>query len=126
MENSDSNISERENQALNFLQRDFDQCFQQLRHYDTQIFNILKFTFTAYTVLIGAALGLYQFGLKEQVDITSPVTAVLIVGTLLGLFMFVLVIRNRVYFVKIARYLNEQRGLYHHNITIFLYDNCSR
>ena len=72
----------------------------------------MKFTFTAYTVLIGAALGLYQFGLKEQIDITSPVSAVLIVGTLLGLFMFVLVIRNRVYFVKIARYLNEQRGLF--------------
>ena len=55
------NISDQEREALKFLERDFNQCFQQMRHYDSQIFDILKFMFTAYTVLIGVALGLYQF-----------------------------------------------------------------
>lgn len=41
-----------------------------------------------------------------------PALAVLSVGLLLGLFMFTLLIRNRVYFVQVARYVNEQRGLF--------------
>lgn len=54
------NISDQEKEALKFLERDFNQSFQQMRHYDAQIFDILKFMFTAYSVLIGVALGLYQ------------------------------------------------------------------
>lgn len=56
------NTSEQEKEAVKFLERDFNQCFQQMRHYDSQIFDILKFMFTGYTALIGVALGLYKFG----------------------------------------------------------------
>ncbi|MBI2556053.1 MAG: hypothetical protein HY607_10795 [Planctomycetes bacterium] len=105
-------ISEQEKEALKFLDRDFNQCFQQMRHYDAQIFDILKFIFTAYTTIIGVAIGLYQFGLKENKILTLPAIFVLSVGLLLGLFMFALAIRNRVYFVQLARYINEQRGLF--------------
>lgn len=42
-----------------FLERDFNQCFQQMRHYDLQITGLMKFTFTSYTALIGIAFGLY-------------------------------------------------------------------
>jgi hypothetical protein len=62
--------------------------------------------------LIGVTLGLYQFGLKEGRDLTLPAVAVLFVGLMLGLFMFSLVIRDRVYFVQVARYINEQRKLF--------------
>lgn len=104
------NISEQE--SLKFLERDFNQCFQQMRHYDAQIFDILKFMFTAYSALIGVALGFYQFGLKENKDLALPAIAVLTVGLILGLFMFALTIRNRVYFVQITRYINEQRSFF--------------
>jgi hypothetical protein len=83
-----------------------------MRHYDAQIFEILKFVFTGYVALIGVALGLYQFGVKENRDLTLPAIAIMSVGLLLGLFMFSLVIRNRVYFVQVARYINEQRELF--------------
>lgn len=106
------NISDQEKEALKFLERDFNQSFQQMRHYDAQIFDILKFMFTAYSVLIGVSLGLYQFGLKENKDLSLPAIAALAVGLILGLFMFALIIRNRVYFVQVTRYINEQRGFF--------------
>ncbi|MCL4458141.1 MAG: hypothetical protein M1147_00190 [Nitrospirae bacterium] len=99
-------------EALKFLERDFNQCFQQMRYYDSQIFDILKFMFTAYTALIGVALGLYQFGLKEKIYLTIPAITALIIGLILGLFMFYLVLINRSYYVRVARYINEQRSLF--------------
>jgi hypothetical protein len=107
-----TNIPEQEKEALKFLERDFNQSFQQMRHYDLQIFDILKFMFTAYSALIGVALGLYQFGLKENKDLSLPAIAALAVGLVIGLFMFALTIRNRVYFVQVVRYINEQRGFF--------------
>lgn len=112
MDEPKQNISEQEKEALKFLDRDFNQSFQQMRHYDGQIFDILKFMFTAYTLLIGGAIGLYQFGLKENKDVSAPAIAVLAIGLVLGLFMFALIARNRVYFVQVARYINEQRGFF--------------
>lgn len=106
------NILEQEKEALKFLERDFNQSFQQMRHYDAQLFDTLKFMFTAYSALIGVSLGLYQFGLKENKYIALPAIAALIVGLIFGLLMFALTIRNRVYFVQIARYINEQRGFF--------------
>lgn len=106
------NMSEYEKEALKFLECDFNQSFQQIRHYDSQIFDILKFTFTGYTTLISVALGLYQFGLKEHIYFKMPLIAILSIGFLIGLFMFVLALQNRVYFVRVVRYLNEQRELF--------------
>ncbi len=103
-------IDNKEKEALKFLERDFNQCFQQMRHYDAQIFDILKFMFTAYTVLIGAALGLFKANL--QVDLAVPIVISLIIGLVLGAFMFYLVLVNRSYYVRVARYINEQRKLF--------------
>jgi hypothetical protein len=108
MTGSDNGIEEKE--ALKFLERDFNQCFQQIRYYDAQIFDILKFMFTAYTVLIGAALGLFKSNL--QVNLTIPIVISLMIGLILGTFMFYLVLINRSYYVRVARYINEQRKLF--------------
>ncbi len=106
------NLSDQEKEALKFLERDFNQCFLQMRHYDAQIVDILKFMFTAYAALIGISIGAYQFGLKEGKDLSLPAIAALSVALTLGLFMFLLIVRNRVYFVQVARYINEQRDFF--------------
>lgn len=98
--------------AEKFLERDFNQCFTQMRHYDGQIVEIVKFTFTAYTALIGVAVGLYQFSKKESVDLIPVAQAILFIGFFFGLFMLLLATRNRVYFVVLARYINEHRRLF--------------
>jgi hypothetical protein len=109
---SENRLTETEKEALKFLEIDFNNSFQQMRHYDTQIFDILKFMFTGYTCLSGIALGLFQFGLKEEKDFSLPIAIALTIGLFVGVFMYFLVIRNRVYFVQVARYINEQRGFY--------------
>lgn len=92
-----------------FLERDFNQCFQQLRDYSQQMWDITKFTFTAYASLLGIALGAYKLAAEQNVDLKIPVTAALGAGSLVGFFMFGLLTRNRVYFVTIARYINSHR-----------------
>ena len=105
-------LSQREKEALNFLDRDFNQCFQQMRHYDGQIFEICKFGFLGYTSLTGTALAAYQFGLKEGHSFQIAIITTLSIATVFGFFLFALGVRNRVYFVQVARYINEQRKLF--------------
>lgn len=105
-------FSQEEKESLKFLERDYNQCFIQMRHYDAQIFDVFKFLFSAYTGIIGVSLGLYQFGLREDKDLSLPGIALIMAGLILGLFKYIVVIRNRVYFVQVTRYINEQRGIY--------------
>jgi hypothetical protein len=105
-------IADMEKEGIKFLMNDFAQCFQQLRHYDGQIVDLSKFAFAGYTAILGTATGLYQFAMKEGKDFTVPIALILASGLVFGVFLFALVIRNRVYFVQVARYINEQRGLF--------------
>ena len=101
-----------EKEFARFLERDFNQCFQHMRYYDGQIFEILKFMFIAYSGLIGVALSIYKIGLSRNIELDLPAIAIISVGLALGLCLFALIIRNRVYFVRVSRYINEQRGVF--------------
>ena len=52
--------------SVNFIENDFNQCFEQVRHYDSQIFNIFKYLATFYTTVAGGAVGLYQFSIEKN------------------------------------------------------------
>jgi len=93
-----------------FLMHDYDQCFQQMRYYDNQIFSITKFMSTIYTSLIALGVGLYKYGISIKSDWSSWVSICLIVAIAFGIFMLMLAVRNRVYFVHVTRYINEIRG----------------
>lgn len=108
----DNVFSQQEKEAINFLVNDYNQCFQQMRYYDNQIMDILKFIFTMFCGTITIALTLYQIGMKTELNLIVPGMAILIVGLIVGLFMLMIVIRNRVYFVQVTRYINEQRNLF--------------
>jgi hypothetical protein len=115
-----------------FLDRDFNQCFTQMRHYDGQIWEVTKFAFTAYTLLLGSAVGLYKYSLENDADMSLTSVAILFVGLLVGIFMYCLTIRNRVYFINVTRYVNEHRRhflkdkpLGFQNLTMF-YDDPTR
>jgi len=73
-----------------FLDRDFTQCFIQMRYYDAQIVDICKFAFTAYTAVFGTALALYRYGADHNADYRLPAATILLVGLLLGLCMVAL------------------------------------
>lgn len=100
---------EMDQEAAKFLDRDFTQCFTQMRHYDAQLWDICKFAFTAYSALLGISVGVYQYSLDKKLDLIPAIVAMLAVGLVLGLLLFSLTIRNRVYFVLVTRYINEHR-----------------
>lgn len=103
-------LTDRQKEEAKFLERDFNQCFQQMRHYDGHILDIFKFAFTAYTAITGASLALYKYGHEKDIDYSLPAASLLLIGSLIGICLFALVVRNRVYFVIVTRYVNEHRG----------------
>lgn len=112
MNESNGTNPDHQAEAVKFLERDFNQCFTQMRHHDGQIWDICKFSFTAYTALLGVAIGLYRISVDKQVDLIPAALTMLAVGAILGFFMLLLIVRHRVYFVRLARYVNEHRRLY--------------
>ncbi len=109
---SDQNITK---EAVNFLERDFNQGYSQLRHYDNQIIGIFKFGFTSYATIIGIATGLYQFSQEKGINLIGTVKALICACFLIGIFMLWLIVRNRGYYVRIARYINEHRKFFLNN-----------
>lgn len=107
-----SNAPNIQDEAVKFLERDFSESYGQLRHYDTQITDLMKFSVTLYIATLTAALGVYQFSLEKGIQLDLAVKALLISGLLAGLFMLWLLVRSRVYFVRVARYINEHRHFF--------------
>jgi hypothetical protein len=105
---------------VEFLKTDFSDSYSQMRHYDKQVLELFKFTFTAYTAVTTLAVGLYKVGHEHNIDLATPLLFGLAVAFLIGLFGFSLILRNRVYYVRVARYVNEIRRevLSHHPLGI--------
>ena len=105
-------LTDEQKEAAKFLDRDFRECFQQMRHYDAQIVDICKFAFTGYIAVVGAALALYKYGVDKSIDYMPVSVAVLALAGVFGLMLLGLAVRNRVYFVLMARYVNEHRRFF--------------
>jgi hypothetical protein len=105
-------LSDFEKETAKFLDRDFEQCFEQMRHYDKQALQVLKFAFTAYAALLGGALAIYRYGVDAHVDYRLPAFSILVVGFLIGICFVAILTRNRVYYVVMARYINGHRGFF--------------
>lgn len=116
-EKRNKNISQREDYSQDFLKHDFDQSYQQLRHYDSLNWDITKFSFVELLVGITAAWALYVYATDiENANSFIAHSYAWIIPTILGVcYLFsllasFLISRNRVYYAKVARYLNEHRG----------------
>jgi hypothetical protein len=102
------------NEGAKFLERDFTQCFEQMRHYDSQIIDLGKFAFTAYPVVIGGVLGIYKYGLTGSPpnDYSKEAGLIALIAFFPGLFLLWHMVRTRVYFVRVTRYVNEHRKVF--------------
>lgn len=102
-------------ESIKFLERDFNQCFEQMRHYNSQISNMCKFIWTAYTVLFTFIIGCHKHALDNPLyasEMRMACTGGLIVALAFGLCLYGIIVRNRIYFVLMARYINEHRGFF--------------
>jgi hypothetical protein len=96
----------------NLLENDFNQCFEEARHYDKIAFEIIKFAFGGYTAVIAGSYALFRFGLENNIDFSFLLSAVLLLAFSIGLIFLWMIVRNRCYFVLARRYINEIRAFY--------------
>ncbi len=100
------------NGSISMLQNDFNQSYEQSRHYDNQIIDIFKYLATFYTTIIGIAVGIDKYALTKFIDLSNSVILGLSVSLLFGTIMYYMIVRNRIYFVVCMRFINEQRNTY--------------
>ena len=102
--------------AKEFLIHDFDQCNEQLRHYDNMNWDITKFSFVELVVGITAIWAIYDFA-KTPVNANfylsqnylKVIPMILGICYVFSLLASLLISRNRMYYTKVARYINEHR-----------------
>ncbi len=93
------------------LVADFNQCFEQMRHYEEGFLKRLEFGFGGMVAVIGAIAFLIEhFHATAFTLATSGL--LLAVASGVGSLLVVGLARNRVYFAFVARYVNELRSLY--------------
>jgi hypothetical protein len=91
------------------LNTDFQECFEQMRHYDDAFQSGLQFTYGGVIGLSGLLGTLLQI---KGADTLRTVTPVLVLSWLAGFLMVMFLAKNRVYFAKVARYVNQIRDFY--------------
>lgn len=96
---------------VDFLKSDFEQCFQQLRYYDEIYYKYIRFLFSGYTAVLSASYALY-ISYKTNSEVVLGITGLLFLSAVIGTLFVALMIRNRVYFVYTARFINEIRNAY--------------
>ena len=95
----------------NLLQSDFEQCFEQMRHYDDVFQNSLQFVYTGVVAVAGASGTLFSiFGTKTSN--LATLSFILLFSWVAGIVVVMELAKNRVYFARVARYVNEIRDAY--------------
>jgi len=112
MEIKEINKLHEKQDSHSFLKLDFTNCSDQLRHYDAQIIDILKISFSIYSAVAGVIFGIYKLGKNPNPQFLPFAIVSLFIGLLIGMLMISMAITNRAYFVRTARYINECRAFY--------------
>lgn len=94
-----------------FLKSDFAQCHEWMRHYDSSFASMTNFFYSGFAAILAASYALYS-GFPESFDASLGATILLLFGSLLSPIFIYWLMKNRVYFTKVARLVNEIRGAY--------------
>src|SRR5208337_3891264 len=96
--------------AHEYLLKEYELCFEELRFYDTRNDNLLKYTFSLTSAVATAEFAVYQL-------LKGPTTGFFGCGAILSglvfiatVLLFLAMLQNRLYFVYMARQLNAIRG----------------
>jgi hypothetical protein len=96
--------------AHDYLLKEYELCFEQLRFYDKRQESILQYLFSLASAATTAEFAVYKFLHSATVDFfwfLSFLSGVVFVSTLL---LTMSLVQNRLYFIYIARQLNAIRG----------------
>ena len=93
-----------------YLMKEYELCFQQLRYYDDRNTNLLKYLFSLTSAIATAQFAVYKFLQGPSLDFfvcQAFLSSIVFISTLL---LYLALLQNRLYFVYIARQLNAIRG----------------
>lgn len=94
-----------------FLKSDFEQCHEWMRHYDSSFTSMISFYYTGFAAILTASYVLYS-RFPESLEASIGATILLFFGALLSPIFLYWLMKNRVYFTKTARWINEVREAY--------------
>ena len=105
-------------EAISFLGRDYGEAFSQLRAYDSQIWEITKFSFLQLIGSIGAVWAVFSLAngkdapplLIGQWILVGAI--ILIISFLFSMLAVQYIMRIQVYFAATARYINDHRNFF--------------
>ncbi len=92
-----------------FLLKEYDLCFEQLRFYDTRQEELLKHMFTLTSAAAAAQFAVLQFLGKTSAVFFSAQGFFCLVVFITTLLMYLMMLQNRLYFVFVTRQLNAVR-----------------
>jgi hypothetical protein len=96
--------------AHEYLQKEYELCFQQLRFYDERHESILTYTFNLTAAAATAVFAIYKLlngATPVFFKFAATLSGLVFIATLL---LFMALLQNRLYFVYVARQLNAIRA----------------
>jgi hypothetical protein len=96
--------------ANEYLLKEYELCFEQLRFYDTRHESLLKYSFSLTSAVATAQFGIYQLlhgATAAFFRCGAILSGLVFVATVL---LFLAMLQNRLYFVFVARQINAIRG----------------
>jgi hypothetical protein len=108
---SDQDNLNQQNRSWNFLLKEYDQCFNQMRHYDNVSVSMIKFAFSIYSALGTIAFAIYQFLYRNENSLNVIIGSIALFTFLVGFIIVLMLTRNRLYFVSVAKQVNRIRNL---------------
>lgn len=96
--------------ANDYLKKEYELCFTQLRFYDDRQANLLQYLFTLTSAVATAQFAVYKVlnGITPEFFICQ--TFLSIVVFVVTVLLYSAMLQNRLYFVMIARQINAIRG----------------
>jgi hypothetical protein len=105
-----------------FLIKEYDQCFEHMRHYNNMTKDLLQFSYGYYSAIAALSIGIYQFFNKTGSDSVASigyVALLMILSVLIGTIITIQFVRYRKYYVSTARQVNRIRKYYVENFDKF-------
>jgi hypothetical protein len=93
-----------------FLHKEYDLCFGQLRFYDERQSNLLKFFFSFVSAIAASQFAIYKLFNSLTEEFFVFFTFLSLVVLVSSILIFMAMVQNRLYFVFMARQINALRG----------------
>lgn len=96
----------------NFLLKEYELCFEQLRFYDNRSNDLLKYLFTLTTSVATAQFAIFKLTNSFDHIYYTSLSFLSFIVLISSFLLFMAMVQNRLYFVQIARQLNAIRGYF--------------